>query len=97
MNWVTPFGGGFLGFYAEGELFDDGVGEDLAGDAFHFELGLGWIAGERVVEGELEVLSLAHVGDAVVLHAAEGSSDGLALGIENGPLQSDVNMRLHEV
>ena len=85
------------GFEAEGELFDDRVGEDLAGDALDLGLGMGGITGEGVVEGELEVLALADVGDAVVLHAAERAGDGLALSVEHGPLQRDVNMRLHSV
>src|ERR1700677_3910609 len=80
------------GFEAEGKLLDDRVGEDLAGDALDFELGPGRIGGEGVVEGELEVFSLADVGHAVVLHAAERAGDGLALGIEHGPLTSDVHM-----
>jgi len=51
------------GFEAEGELFDDGVGEDLAGDALDLELGRGGVGCERVLEGEEEVLTLADIGD----------------------------------
>ncbi len=69
---------------AEGEVFDDGVGEDLAGDAFDFGVGGGWI--EAVFEGEEEVFALADVGDAAVVHAAERSGYGLALGVEDGGL-----------
>ena len=82
-----------LGFKPEGELFDDGVGEDLARDPVHFEFGC--FRCERVVEGEQEVLSLADVGDAFVFHATEGSGDGLALSIEYGAFQSDINVGLH--
>jgi hypothetical protein len=89
--------GGSSGFEAEGELFDHGVGEDLAGDTFDFKLRLRGVLRQRVVECELEVFSLADVGDSVVLHAAERASNGLALGIEHGPLQCYVYMRLHEV
>ena len=85
------------GFEAEGELFDDGVGEDLAGDALDLDLGRGGIGGQLVGEGKLEVLSLADIGDAFVFHAAERAGYGLALGVEDGPLQCYVHMRLHEV
>jgi len=83
------------GFEAEGELFDDRVGEDLAGDALDLELGRGGTGCERVLEGEEEVLSLADIGDPVQAHAAERSGDGLALGIEDGALQRDIDMGFH--
>ena len=57
---------GSSGFEAEGEFFDDGVGEDLARDALDFKLGRGRVGGERVFEGEQEVLSLADVGDPII-------------------------------
>ena len=91
------FGWEKLGFEAEGELFDDGVGEHLAGDALDFELGLGWIGGESVVEGEEEIFALADVGYAFVVHATERAGYGLALGVEHGALEGDVHMGLHEV
>jgi hypothetical protein len=84
------------GFEAEGELFNDGVGEDFAGDSLDFKLGLCGVAGERVFEGKQEVLSLANISDARILHAAERASDSLPLSIEHGPLESDIHMRLHE-
>jgi hypothetical protein len=83
-----------LGFEAEGELFDDGVGEDLAGDALDFELGLG--GGESIVEGEEKVFPLADVGDAFVVHATERAGYGLALSVEHGALEGDVHVGLHE-
>jgi hypothetical protein len=83
------------GFEAEGEFFDDGVGEDFARDALDFTLCLGEIGGKRVVESEQEVLTLADVGDAFVFHAAERTGDGLALRVEHGPLQCHVYMGLH--
>ena len=85
------------GFETEGELFDDGVGEDFAGDALDFKLRLRWILRERVVESQQEVFSLADVGDAVVLHTTERAGYSLALSIEHGPLQRDIYMRLHQV
>src|ERR1700685_2977430 len=53
-------------FEAEGELLDDGVGEDFAGDAF--DLGLDGALFEAIFEGQEEILSLPHVGDAAVFH-----------------------------
>ena len=53
------------------------------------------IGGVHGAQGELEVFSLAHVLDAGVLHAFERAVDGLPLGVEDGALQRDVNMRLH--
>jgi len=85
------------GFEAEGVFLDYRVGEDFAGDALEFLLGRGRVGGEGVFKGEQEVLSLADIGDAVVLHAAERAGDGLALSIEHGPLECDIHMRLHEV
>ncbi len=69
---------------ADGEFLDDGVGEDLAGDAIDFCLG--GFAGEPVVEGEEEIFALADVGDAFVALAGERGLHGLALGIEDGAL-----------
>jgi hypothetical protein len=43
----------------------------------------------------LKVFSLAHFLNTGVLHAFEGPMDSLPLGIEDGALQCDVDMRLH--
>ena len=83
------------GFKAERELFDHWVGENFARYAFDFKLRLRGVRGERVFERELEVLSLANIGNAVPVHTAESTSDGLALRVEHGPLQCYVYMRLH--
>jgi len=89
--------GGNSELETDGELFNDWIGEDLAGDALDFELGLGRVRCERVFEGKQEVLSLADVGDTVQANATECAGDGLALGIEDSPLQCDIHVRLHEV
>jgi hypothetical protein len=81
-----------LGFEAEGVFLDDGVDEDLAGDAFDFGGGLGF--GE-IVEGEEEVFPLADVLDSLVVHAAEGLGDGLALGVEHGAFEGDEDVGFH--
>lgn len=82
-----------LGFDLVGELFDDGIGEDFAGDALDF--GAGGVWSEGVIEGEEEVFALADGGYALVVHAGEGVADGLALGVEDGGLERDVDMCLH--
>jgi hypothetical protein len=76
-----------------GELFDDGVAEDVASDAFDF--GIGGVGGKGAVEGEEEVFALADIGYALIVHAGEGVADGLALGVEDGGLERDVDMCLH--
>jgi hypothetical protein len=67
--------------YAKGELLDHGIGEDFSGDPIDF--GLGSAVVEAVVEGQDEILSLAHVSDGAVLHAAKRICDCLALSIED--------------
>ena len=82
-------------FEAEGELLDDGVGEDFAGDAFDF--GLGSAGFEAIFEGQQEILSLADIGDAAVFHAAESICNCLPLGIQHGSFESDIDMSLQRV
>jgi hypothetical protein len=84
------------GFEAERELFDDGIGEDVASDALDFVLCLCGIGGERGGESENEVFSLAYVGDAIEADTAQGAGDGLPLRVEYRTLQGDVNMRCHQ-
>ena len=89
--WCMDFWG--LGFEAVGELFDNGVGEDFAGDALDFGVGGGFFL--ACFEGEEEVFALADVVDAAVFHAAESVGYGLALGVEHSALESDIDMGLH--
>ena len=46
-------------------------------------------------KGEEEIFSLADVVYAAVLHAAQGVGDGLALRVEHGALEGDVDMGFH--
>lgn len=64
-----------------GEFFDDGIGEDFAGDAL--DLGAGFFGGERVGQSEGEVLALTDGGDAGEADLAQSVVDGLALRIED--------------
>lgn len=84
-----------LAFDAEGKLFDDGVGQNLGGDAL--DLCFRGFGVDSVFKGEEEILSLADVADAFVLHATECIGDGLALSIEDRSFESYIDMSLHRV
>ena len=80
-------------FQLKPELFDDRVGEHLAGNAL--DLGVGRGAVQRVGQPQDEVLALPHVLDAAVLHFFEGVVNGLPLRIKHGLLQRDIDVSLH--
>ena len=84
-----------LFFEAEGELFDDRVGENLAGDAF--DLGLGGDGIKAVGEGEEEVFALANVVDAAVIHPSQRICDRLTLCIQDCSFEGYIDMGLHHV
>jgi len=77
----SPLRSGWLFFDAVGVFLNNGVGEDLAGDALDFSTcGVGMEAfGKR----KGEVLALAHGGDIGITDLAESVVDGLALGVED--------------
>ena len=50
-----------------------------------------------VMTGEYSTPEFRARFTAQARHAAERAGDGLALGIEHGPLECDIHMRLHEV
>jgi len=75
------------------EFLDHRIGEYLAGDSGNLGLGPGSV--QAAIERELEELALADVVHTLVAHLAERALDGLALGIEHGLLQRDVNVSLH--
>ena len=74
-------------------FFDDGVGEDLAGDAL--DLVAGGFRGEPVGERKGEVFALADGGYVRVADFAQGILDGLALGVQDLCLERDIDMCLH--
>jgi hypothetical protein len=74
-------------------LFDHRIGEDVAGDGVDVFLGL--LAGCACIERDLEVFALAHAGDAAIAEARERGLDGLALGVEDGGFQRDVDASFH--
>ena len=82
-----------LFLYAVRKLFDNGVGEDFAGDAL--DQGAGGVCGEAISEGKREILALANRADVSESDLAEGVLDGLALRIQDRCLQRDIDMCLH--
>jgi hypothetical protein len=76
----------------EAEFFDDGIGEDVFGDAL--DLDFGFVAGEAV-EIQDEKFALADILNLRVALRGEGALDGLALGIEDGGFQHDPDMCFH--
>lgn len=81
------------GFQAVCVLFNHGVDEDFAGDALDFALG--FRGSQRSVESEYEILALANVLDATILHLGQRFVDGLSLRIEDGAAEHHVDMGLH--
>ncbi len=89
------FGGGERGLflYAVREFFDDGVGQDFAGDAL--DLSADGVRLQPIGEGKREILALAHRGYIGETDLSQGILDGLALGVQDRCLQRDIDMRLH--
>ena len=85
----------FQRFETESKVFNYRVCEDFAGDALDF--GVGGVGREAIFKSQKEIFALADVFHACVLHAAEGIGDGLALGVEDCSLESDIDMSLHRV
>ena len=53
------------------------------------------VGGQAIGEGKREILALADRGDLCKSDLAQGILDGLALRVENGSLQRDIDMCLH--
>jgi len=83
----------YLFLNAVRKFFDDGVGEDLAGDAF--DLVAGGFGSEPIGEGKREVFALADGGYVRIADFAQGVVDGLALGVQDRCLERDIDMCLH--
>ncbi len=52
---------------------------------------------QAVLQRQHKVLALAHVGDALVFHPPQSIRDRLALRIQDGTFQCDIDMSLHRV
>src|SRR5579863_3071065 len=76
------------------ELFNDGVGQNFAGNALHF--GLSLFARQIAVQRQLKVFSLPHTFQALIAHLLEGALNGLALRIEDTFLERNVDVGCHK-
>jgi hypothetical protein len=87
------------GFEAKGIFLDNRVDEDLASNAVYFGFCRGFGLGVAALcwrfEGQHEVLSLAYVTDAAIVHTAECVGHSLALGVEYSALQRNINVGFH--
>lgn len=70
----------------DGDVFNDGVAEEVAADFFEFGFGFG-----EVVAVDLEVDDFADAGGGDAVHAelVDGALNGFALRVENGLLGGD--------
>jgi hypothetical protein len=86
-------GCGVWAFVTQAAIAASGSEPTNVRDALYF--GLGGFAGERVVEGQKEVLALADALNLRVVQAAQRVGNGLTLSIKHRGLQRDVNMSAH--
>jgi hypothetical protein len=82
-----------LFLYAVCEFFDNGIGEDFAGNALN--LRPRGLLIEIICKRQSEILALADSRDVCESDLSKCVVDGLALRIEDGSLQRNVDMRLH--
>jgi hypothetical protein len=85
------------GFEAQGKLFDHRIRKNFSRNAFHFNLRPGRIARQRIIKRQLKVFPLADICNAFRSHAPQRTRYRLALCIEHGSLQRDINMRFHQI
>src|ERR1700740_2910165 len=84
------------GLFSQGEteLFDDGIGQNFARNAFDF--GLSLLPTQSSVERKFAVFSLADALEPFVAHFLERAVNRLALGIEDTLLKRDVDVGCHK-
>src|SRR4051795_6855919 len=75
------------------EFLDHRIAEYFFRHALDFGLRSGLI--ESAIQRDLKVLALPDLAHALVTHLVERAMDGLALRIEDGLLQRDVNVGFH--
>jgi membrane protease YdiL (CAAX protease family) len=80
-------------FDGKAELFNHGVGQDLAGH--FFDLGVGLLFRQTAGQRYLKKLPLADVAEPLVAHLLECALNRLTLGIEDSFLQRNVNVSFH--
>lgn len=74
-------------------LLDDGIGKHVVRGGLDFLLRL--LAGDALGYGDIEELTLAHVGDAVIAESVESRTDRLSLRVEHRAFQRDENASFH--
>ena len=84
-----------LVFDAKSELLDHRICENFTRNSFDLVACDGGF--DVVLKGEEKVLTLTDIVDTAVFHAAEGIGYGLALCIEDGSFERDIDMGLHDV
>jgi hypothetical protein len=77
----------------EAKFFDDGIGEDVFGDAL--DLSLGFFAGQAV-KRENEKFSLADTLNFREAERGKGAVNGLALGIKDSGFEHDPDVCFHQ-
>ena len=75
-------------------FFNDGIGQDFAGDPLHFRLCL--IARQATIQRQLEIFPLPNALQALVPHFLQSPMNRFALGIENTFLEGDVHVGCHK-
>jgi hypothetical protein len=75
------------------KFFDYRIGQDFSGDALHLRLRLCLF--QSVFELNLEVLSLANIGNGLIAHFLQRTLYGFTLGIEHALLERNVYVGLH--
>ena len=75
-------------------FFNDGIGQDFAGDPFHFRLCL--VARQTTIQSQLEIFPLPNPLQALVPHLLQSPMNRFALGIENAFLEGDVHVGCHK-
>ena len=91
------------GLQAKGIFLNYGIDKHLASDTINLCMGRGLslcrvvaVVQSSGLEGEEEVLALAHIGDADVVHPAQCVRYGLALRIQHSAFERYVDVGLHK-
>jgi len=74
-------------------LFNHRVDQNFARNAFHFRLRFG--QRQRITQRDLEVLSLSNLFNTLILHLAQSAVNGLALRVQDGGAERNVDVCLH--
>src|SRR5438093_1022886 len=90
---MQPYSNGALLQYFHPEIFNDGVGEHVAGDLADFPLC--FLPGCFRCNLDIKELSLPDRGNQLMPVPFEGRADGLALRVKNSGLQRHVDSKLH--